>query len=42
MTLCDRWHKLPHEVLDMPAASWQVIKIAELGGYFDQGDEGGE
>jgi hypothetical protein len=30
--LCDRWKKLPSEVLAEPAEMWRLLKIVELGG----------
>jgi hypothetical protein len=30
--LCDRWHKLPSEVLAEPAEMWRLLRIVELGG----------
>lgn len=40
MTLCDRWHKLPDEVLAMDASSMYLIDVAARGGYFDRNGEG--
>jgi hypothetical protein len=37
LTLCDRFHKTPDEVLDMDASALQIIAIANLGGYFESG-----
>jgi hypothetical protein len=39
MTLCDRWHKLPEEILAMDTSNLQVIRVAALGGYFDKDKE---
>jgi hypothetical protein len=32
VALCDRWHKLPSEVLAEPAEMLRYLKIIELGG----------
>jgi hypothetical protein len=29
--MCDRWHKLPSEVLEEPAEVLRLLKIAKLG-----------
>jgi hypothetical protein len=29
--LCDRWHKLPSEVMAEPAGMLRLLKIVELG-----------
>jgi len=35
LALCDRWHKLPSEVLAEPAEMLRLLKIAELGRSVD-------
>jgi hypothetical protein len=34
--LCDRWHKLPSEVLAEPAEMLRLLTITELGGRGDR------
>jgi hypothetical protein len=34
--LCDRWHKVPSEILAEPAEMWRLLKICELGRRDDQ------
>lgn len=31
INLCDRWHKLPEEILAMDAESLKMLKLHELG-----------
>lgn len=40
LTLCDRWHKTPDQIYGMDASAVRTIRIAELGGYFEQQEEG--
>lgn len=40
LSLCDRWHKLPSEVLAEDARVLRLLRIAEAGGYGDQPDSG--
>lgn len=35
LTMCDRWHKTPDEILAMDVTAIRMIRIAELGGHFE-------
>jgi len=38
--LCDRWHKLPSEILAEPAEMYRLLRIVELGGGLTDGERG--
>jgi hypothetical protein len=31
LDLCDRWHKLPDEILDADAGMWRLLAVESLG-----------
>jgi hypothetical protein len=37
--LCDRWHKLPSEVLAEGPDMLRYLTIVDLGGYYDKKSE---
>jgi hypothetical protein len=36
ISLCDRWHKLPSEVLGEGPELLRYLEIVRLGGYYDK------